>query len=382
MEKKFQGQSESEFDVAVIGAGMAGLTCAQQLQQAGYSVAVVEKSRGMGGRVATRRVQDIRADHGARYLEPKGEQLRRLVLILRDRGIADIWTDTTYAHDPATGELAPAAASDWCPYYVAPAGMNAVGKFLGSDLTIWLNRRVQAIAPTEGKIWHLTLEAANGDAQTPIELTARAVVVAIPAPQALMLLEPLADLPLEFVSQVRSAEFDPCISAIAAYPAFRQRDMARRETGWRAVAFPKDAQLAWIGWDSSKRSLSEQPVFVLHGSAEFARQYLDAEDLQPAGEALLAEAAKSLLPWLASPEWMQVHRWRYAFPSRPLAETCLSAATPLPLVCCGDWCGGKVGGDLIESALTSGIKAAETMNKLLENLDLPGEGFWDAIARK
>lgn len=377
-----EARSGNQFDIAVIGAGMAGLTCAQQLQQAGYSVAVVEKSRGVGGRVATRRVRDVRADHGARYLEPKGELLRRLVLVLRDRGLADIWTDTTYAIACETGELSPAAPSGWCPYYAAPTGMNAVGKFLASDLSIWLNRRVQAIAPTDGQFWHLTLEAANGDTQTPTELTARAVVVAIPAPQAVMLLEPLADLPLDFLRQVQSAEYDPCISAIAAYPAFRQRDMARRETGWRAVAFPKEAQLAWIGWDSSKRSLSEQPVFVLHGSAELARQYLDAEDLQPAAQALLAEAAKSLLPWLDSPEWMQVHRWRYAFPNRPLSEACLSAAIPLPLVCCGDWCGGEVGGNFIESALTSGIAAAETINQLLENLDLPGEGFWDAIARK
>ena len=44
-------------DIAVIGAGMAGLVCAQQLSQAGYSVVVVEKSRGVGGRVATRRLQ-------------------------------------------------------------------------------------------------------------------------------------------------------------------------------------------------------------------------------------------------------------------------------------------------------------------------------------
>lgn len=34
----------------VIGAGISGLVCAQQLALAGYSVLVVEKSRGLGGR--------------------------------------------------------------------------------------------------------------------------------------------------------------------------------------------------------------------------------------------------------------------------------------------------------------------------------------------
>lgn len=41
-------------DIAVIGAGIAGLVCAQQLSQAGYSVLVVEKSYGLGERLATR----------------------------------------------------------------------------------------------------------------------------------------------------------------------------------------------------------------------------------------------------------------------------------------------------------------------------------------
>ena len=70
------------FDVAIIGAGLAGLTCAQQLHQVGYQVVIIEKSRGVGGRVATRRLQDTRADHGVRYLEPQGKLLQQLIDLL------------------------------------------------------------------------------------------------------------------------------------------------------------------------------------------------------------------------------------------------------------------------------------------------------------
>ena len=58
------------WDVAVIGAGIAGLTAARHLHQAGYRILVLEKSRGLGGRLATRRVDGQPIDHGCRYISP------------------------------------------------------------------------------------------------------------------------------------------------------------------------------------------------------------------------------------------------------------------------------------------------------------------------
>ncbi|MBC7822907.1 MAG: FAD-dependent oxidoreductase, partial [Candidatus Parcubacteria bacterium] len=74
--------TDSHFDIAVIGAGVAGLTCAQQLHQAGYRVVVIEKSRGMGGRLATRRLQGTHADHGVCYLKPKDDRFKALITTL------------------------------------------------------------------------------------------------------------------------------------------------------------------------------------------------------------------------------------------------------------------------------------------------------------
>lgn len=134
--------------------------------------------------------------------------------------------------------------------------------------------------------------------------------------------------------------------------------------------------MAWIGLDSSKRAHSPAPVFVLHSSAEFAKAYVEAKDLDPIGQHLLSRAAIELmLPWLDVPEWFQVHRWRYAFPSHPLAELCLDARTPQPLVCCGDWCGGKS----VESALSSGMAAANQINQYLKPLPLADINFLDNL---
>ncbi|MEH2149455.1 NAD(P)/FAD-dependent oxidoreductase [Nostoc sp.] len=347
-------------DIAVIGAGIAGLVCAQQLRQAGYSVVVVEKSRGLGGRLATRRLYGTLADHGACYLKPKGELLGRFVEILRDRHILEVWTDEVYE---LTADAPLSEPKNRSPRYVAPGGMSAIAKSLAPGLEILLNQRVVAITPTPENGWRLTLESSNE------ELFAKAIVVAIPAPQAVMLLEPLGESGLDaaFLDNLRSVEFYPSISAIAGYPSTSQP-----LPQWKALTFVDDIDLAWIGLDSSKRPNPQQPHFVVQSSADFAQRHLESQDLQPAGQYMLQRASESLsLPWLSTPEWMQVHRWRYAFPSRPWHEAFLSAGTPLPLICCGDWCGGN----LVEGAMLSGLAAADEINHQLHHLPLDNVNF-------
>jgi len=260
-------------DIAVIGAGMAGLICAQQLRQAGYSVIVVENSRGLGGRVATRRLQGTCADHGMRYLEPQGKWSQQLIDILCDRHLLKPWIETIHQRD-RQGQIHPI---DQHPGYAAPDGMTAIAKFLATDLEIWRGQRVVAINPSQ-QLWQLTLETADAD---PATLTARAIVLAIPAPQALALLEPLTELPSDLLTNLRSVEFDPCLTAIAVYPEHRQPAVS--DLPWRVMTFTDPTDLDWVGLDSSKRSHPTQPIFVLQSSAAFAQTHLEAADLQAVG---------------------------------------------------------------------------------------------------
>ena len=86
-------------------------------------------------------------------------------------------------------------------------------------------------------------------------------------------------------------------------------------------------------------------------------------DLEIAGKPLLYQAGKLLAQWLATPEWWQVHRWRYALAEESLGVSCLSTAIPSALVCAGDWCACKN----IEAAYHSGIAAAESAIDLIKN---------------
>ncbi|EAW34460.1 NAD(P)/FAD-dependent oxidoreductase [Lyngbya sp. PCC 8106] len=336
------------FDIAIIGAGFAGLIAAQDLKQAGYSVIVLEKSRGVGGRCATRRVSDICVDHGVRYLAATGEHTQNLIKQLTATNVLELWTDKIYGFkENQLQSLQPQSC------YIAPSGMNSVGKELAVGLDIWFNRRVQRLTPTENKTWYLSLETTHPTAtEKPQEVEAKAVILAIPAPQALLLLESLtAELPANFVEQVRSVEYDPCITAMAGYP---ENELTLKNFPEKAITFPEDEILAWVGLDSSKRLNPQHPVLVIQSSAKFAEYYLDTTDLQPVGELLLKSVSDSLS--LGNAEWMQVHRWRYAFCRKSLSVSCLTTTIPSPLVCCGDWCGGN---DNIETALMSGNAAVK-----------------------
>ena len=315
----------------------------------------------MGGRVATRRLHDTASDHGACYLKPKGI-LQQLIKLLVQKGDVEVWTDTLHVQNHSASLAANPQSS--LPY-TAPLGMNVIAKFLAQGLQINRGQRVIKIELNSQNQWHLTNETSQ-------ELTASSVVVAIPAPQAVMLLESLPEnfLDNKFLDKLRSVEYYPALTVMAGYPDSSQ------QPEWKAITFKHNPVLGWIGLDSSKRKNPVQPHFVIHSSADFAEKYFESEDLPQVGREILENAASNVnLPWLKNPQWMQVHRWRYAFPKTPLQQTYLPAETAIPLVCCGDWCGGN----LIESAMLSGIAAAEHINSKLQQRELPGINFLDAL---
>jgi renalase len=375
-------------DIVVIGAGLAGLVCAQSLQQAGYCVVVVEKSKGLGGRLATRRLPQGHADHGVRCVEHQGTLTHGLIHNLLARQVLQPWTDTIYITDREG--FRPLKSS---MVYACDAGITAVAKVLGTGLEILRGQRVTAIhalsepgsfqvSHPSQRAWRLTLSPVDRSAgehsgdypsdhsSTPC-LMAKALVVAIPAPQALELVEPLRNQGLdpEIITALRSVQFSPCITAIAAYSV---DDQAKASSlTWQAVRFSDDAELAWIAIDSSKQASPACPTVIVQSTPHFAKTQFDAPDLQSVGQHLLDRAA-SLATWLPQPKVLQVHRWRYAFVSHPLMMDAMVTALPLPIGWGGDWFAGKDRGDGlypqgIEAALQSGLAVAQKMHHLLSS---------------
>ena len=65
--------------IAIIGAGIAGLTCAHMLKK--YNPIIFEKSRGIGGRLATRYSDQYQFDHGAQYFTVKDKEFDKFLIV-------------------------------------------------------------------------------------------------------------------------------------------------------------------------------------------------------------------------------------------------------------------------------------------------------------
>ncbi len=324
-------------DVVIVGAGVAGLTVGRSVSNRGQSVAILEKSRGLGGRLATRRLPGTHADHGVCYLKPKGEAFGQLIAEAVEAGALRVWTEEI--HSLVDGHL----VANPTQAYSSPQGITALAKWMARGLRVELGQRTVGVG-YQGDHWRI--ETDQG-----LVLEARQLVLAIPPAQAADLLE-TCGVCAELIATLRGVEFAPSIAAIATYPA------DKTPPHWQGINCFGDELLGWIGLESSKQDSPVQPVVVVQSNAAFATQHLNTEGLDTegwdiVGRELLDRAAQvTHLPWLKTPELLQVHRWRYAFATKPLVERYLAPGNGLFI--CGDWCGG----DRVESAFLSGMAVA------------------------
>ncbi|MGB7085158.1 MAG: FAD-dependent oxidoreductase [Phormidesmis sp.] len=356
------------WDVAIIGAGLTGITCARQLRAGGYRVCVLDKSRGVGGRLSTRRVNDhTRVDHGLPYWSPKTSALKALTDELLSAGVLRQWPVSAY--EIRQRESLTPVETD--ALYVATEGMSAIAKYLAQDLiadrALLTDHKAVGIRSSEGR-WEITCEGVEGEGGKVIQ--AQRCVIAIPAPQAVDLLEPFAGdessrQPISAaIAQLRAVDYHPCLSVLAGYSSGDLKDTEMLSPNGWMVSDRVGTSTAWIGLDSSKRDSSagseDTPVVVIHSKADFARQYIDAGDLQPAASVLLRANARKLGDWIAEPKWLQIHRWRYAQVNIAHPEAALAVGETL--VCGGDWCKGpdaETAAENIDMAYLSGSAIAQ-----------------------
>lgn len=357
------------WDVAIIGAGLAGITCARQLTAAGKRVCILDKSRGLGGRMATRRVNNrTRVDHGLPDWSPQTESLKALTDELLVANVIKPWVFNAYEIQ----QREVLTRVDRGPVYLASEGMSAIAKHLSQDFTPNVNLFFQQRAASlsyhssgQDDGWRIRCDGGQ-------VIAAKRCVITIPAPQAADLLntypedDSLSSGLAAAIASLKAVDYSPCLTVLAGYKKHRYNEMEQLSadgdvTGW-TVTDITGTSTRWIGLDSSKRDRTDGPVIVIHSKPAFAQRYIDSGDLQPAASVLLRANARKLCSWIAQPEWFQVKRWRYSQVNRPYSEAMLAVGDSLFLG--GDWCSGFEESETaknIDAAYLSGQAIAQAL---------------------
>ena len=224
--------------VAVIGAGMSGLICARTLMNHDADTTVFEKSRGVGGRMATRRTAEgTRFDHGAQYFTVRDQRFERSVLSWMQDGIVAQWEGGICAL--ANGRI------EWkqktTPRFVGVPGMNAVCRHLAADVNVRLSTPVRPPIFDRG-LWRL-----EDDHESPLG-EFDYVVTSAPASQSAALLASARELQ----QQVDSVEMHGCWAAMLAF----DHSLDLPFDG----AFVQDSPLSWIAERQQARTGSRSGV--------------------------------------------------------------------------------------------------------------------------
>lgn len=313
----------------IIGAGMAGLTAARKLQQHDWNVVVLDKGRGVGGRLATRRIEQARLDHGAQYFSAKTPEFQRVVQDLATENVVTEW-HLEQAHIADTNFDQ--------PQYIGIDGMNAVTKALARNLTVLTNETVVTFR-AEDTGWLVETESGG-------QYRANSLLITAPAPQALALVQKsefaLADADRVALSAI---VYRPCIAIMAALnqPSYLPTPgVVHYDTG----------DVAWVADNTQKGISPDQPSVTIHASADFSRARFD-DDLNVVGQQLIDQLPE-LIP-AGAVSAVQVHRWRYSLAEQRHPNPFLAADAPFSLLFGGD----GFGAGNVEGAFTSGLRMAE-----------------------
>jgi predicted NAD/FAD-dependent oxidoreductase len=313
----------------IIGAGISGLLAGKALTQAGHNVTILEKSRGVGGRMATRRYKDGIFDFGAQFFTARDPEFQQWVDLWLQNGVAREWSLNLSSSGSSLNRSNR-------KQYKGVHGMTSITKELSQGLKIQLQTQVTSLS-LDSKSWIAQIE--NGR-----ELRAGQLILTSPVPQALDLLQKGdISLPDREFKALQNLKYHPCIALLVLLD------------GASGIPAPGGVKLdsgpiQWLGDNRQKGISPEATAITIHASKEFSHQNYD-HSIDQLAELLLAAAE----PWLGNNilDW-QLHKWRYSQPTQIYPKDFMEIDDLSGLFIAGD----AFGGPRIEGAALSGLRVA------------------------
>ncbi|MGB5450305.1 MAG: FAD-dependent oxidoreductase [Woeseiaceae bacterium] len=320
--------------VAVIGAGLSGLVVARELQDT-HAVTVFEKSRGVGGRMATRYEHGFEFDHGAQFFTARSPDFRQYLQPSIERGIVATWR-ARFAELERNKIVSQRDWDDDYPHYVGAPRMNEIGKNLAADLDVRCNTTVSKLERKPGG-WCLTGSGGKNLGRFDwVVLTMPAAQAAALAPEGFRLRE-----------HCDSARMRACFALMLGFDA-------PLPLPWQA-ALVRGADISWVSVNSSKPGRPEPFTLVVHSTNAFADANIGSDADELVGR-LLAETSDVLGENVETATFCRLQRWRYAN-ADDLDGADFFVDKSGQLAACGDWFNrGRV-----EAAFTSGFGLAQEL---------------------
>ena len=357
--------------VAVVGAGMAGVACARTLAQAGWVVTLLDKSRGYGGRMATRKTEFGGFDHGAQYFTVRDDRFAQALATTPD--VVRPWSANTVRVLDALGHVVATQAPPREAHHVAVPGMSALVREWAQPLAdaahplappqgarVHLSTRVTRLArdPLHPNGWQLHTEDETAPGAQAVLNGFDRVVLAVPHRQALDLLQASGlnrGSAAEAVAALSAVTVAPCWTLMLAFPQASQPGLPHLGPQWNA-ARSTHHRISWLAREGSKPRRDPIERWTVQASPAWSAEHLEDEPQRVTAKLLKAFAEVTGIR--AQPSHAVVHRWRYAQTQTPLGRSHLSLPD-LGLGLCGDWCLGH----RVEDAFLSGLELALALSR-------------------
>ncbi len=312
----------------IVGAGMSGLLAANKLQEAGWSVTVLDKSRGVGGRMATRRFDGGSFDHGAQFFTARSDEFKGMVGGWQKSGAAREWSR---GFADAGGN----PNEDGHPRYRGAEGMTSIPKHLARGLDVRTGEKVVRV-DEDGGTWRLETESGT-------KWTGDALIVTAPVPQALDIVgSGEYELPGPVRERLEKVSYDPCLALMALLDG----PSGVPEPGGVQI---KGEPLDWIA-DNKLKGISEASGITIHAGPRWSQEHYEDDEAEITA-ALLGLAGEMVGSNVVS---TQLARWRYSWVSESHPEPFLLAQNAPALIFCGD----SFAQPKVEGASLSGLAAA------------------------